>query len=131
MKAFIARAATAIRRWRHWLICLAALSDACCIPVTMLTERNLIGTVFMNRLPGLDLLRTIAIVWVMLFHSFIVGGLGPNFEWLSRFGWAGVDIFFVLGIGLRGGCMIQRSTRAAIGSSRISTTPHGCGWTGC
>jgi len=50
----------------------------------------------MNRLPGLDLLRSIAIVWVMLFHSFIVGGLGPNFEWLSRFGWAGVDIFFVL-----------------------------------
>src|SRR5687767_8671146 len=50
----------------------------------------------MNRLPGLDLLRAIAVVWVMLFHSFIVGGLGPDFEWLSRFGWAGVDIFFVL-----------------------------------
>jgi peptidoglycan/LPS O-acetylase OafA/YrhL len=41
-------------------------------------------------------LRAIAIVWVMLFHSYIVGGLGPGFEWLSRFGWAGVDIFFVL-----------------------------------
>src|SRR5256885_7035104 len=50
----------------------------------------------MNRIPGLDLLRAAAIVWVMLFHSFLVGGLGPNFEWLSRFGWAGVDIFFVL-----------------------------------
>ncbi|TPG11014.1 acyltransferase [Rhodanobacter glycinis] len=50
----------------------------------------------MHRLPGLDLLRAIAIVWVMLFHSFIVGGLGPDFAWLSRFGWAGVDIFFVL-----------------------------------
>ncbi|MDE2308567.1 MAG: acyltransferase [Xanthomonadaceae bacterium] len=50
----------------------------------------------MNRLPGLDLLRAIAIVWVMLFHSFIVGGLGPRFEWLSRYGWMGVDIFFVL-----------------------------------
>ena len=50
----------------------------------------------MNRLPGLDLLRTVAIVWVMLFHSFIVGGLGPDFAWLSRYGWAGVDIFFVL-----------------------------------
>jgi peptidoglycan/LPS O-acetylase OafA/YrhL len=50
----------------------------------------------MRRLPGLDLLRAIAIVWVMLFHSYIVGGLGPHFAWLSRYGWAGVDIFFVL-----------------------------------
>jgi peptidoglycan/LPS O-acetylase OafA/YrhL len=50
----------------------------------------------MHRLPGLDLLRAIAIVWVMLFHSFIIGGLGPDFDWLSRYGWAGVDIFFVL-----------------------------------
>jgi peptidoglycan/LPS O-acetylase OafA/YrhL len=49
-----------------------------------------------NRLPGLDLLRALAIVWVMLFHSFLVGGLGPGFEWLSRYGWMGVDIFFVL-----------------------------------
>lgn len=50
----------------------------------------------MRRLPGLDLLRAIAIVWVMLFHSFLVGGLGAGFDWLSRFGWAGVDMFFVL-----------------------------------
>jgi peptidoglycan/LPS O-acetylase OafA/YrhL len=50
----------------------------------------------MNRLPGLDLLRAIAIIWVMLFHSYLVGGLGSDFAWLSRFGWAGVDIFFVL-----------------------------------
>jgi peptidoglycan/LPS O-acetylase OafA/YrhL len=50
----------------------------------------------MNRLPGLDLLRAAAILWVMLFHSFLVGGLGPDFDWLSRFGWAGVDMFFVL-----------------------------------
>ena len=49
-----------------------------------------------QRLPGLDLLRAIAIVWVMLFHSYIVGGLGPHFGWLSRYGWMGVDIFFVL-----------------------------------
>ncbi|HVJ37398.1 MAG TPA: acyltransferase [Stenotrophomonas sp.] len=48
------------------------------------------------RLPGLDLLRAIAIVWVMLFHSFVVGGLGPDWSWLSRYGWMGVDLFFVL-----------------------------------
>ena len=50
----------------------------------------------MSRLPGLDLLRAIAIAWVMVFHSFVVGGLGDNFDWLSRFGWMGVDLFFVL-----------------------------------
>lgn len=50
----------------------------------------------MQRLPGLDLLRAIAILWVMLFHSWVVGGLGPDFSWLSRYGWMGVDIFFVL-----------------------------------
>ena len=50
----------------------------------------------MLRLPGLDLLRSIAIVWVMLFHTFLIGGLGPDWTWLTRFGWAGVDVFFVL-----------------------------------
>ena len=46
--------------------------------------------------PGLDTLRALAIAWVMLFHSFLVGGLGADFQWLSRYGWMGVDIFFVL-----------------------------------
>lgn len=50
----------------------------------------------MQRLPGLDTLRAVAIVWVMLFHSWVVGGLGSQFDWLSRYGWVGVDIFFVL-----------------------------------
>ena len=50
----------------------------------------------MHRLPGLDLLRAIAIVWVMLFHSFFVGGLGESFAWLQDNGWMGVDLFFVL-----------------------------------
>ena len=50
----------------------------------------------MSKLPGLDLLRAVAVVWVMLFHSFLVGGLGEDFAWLSRYGWMGVDIFFVL-----------------------------------
>ena len=50
----------------------------------------------MHRLPGLDLLRAIAIVWVMLFHSYFVGGLGDAFAWLENNGWMGVDLFFVL-----------------------------------
>lgn len=50
----------------------------------------------MQRLPGLDTLRAIAIVWVMLFHSYFVGGLGDGFGNLERSGWMGVDLFFVL-----------------------------------
>ncbi|UGB37970.1 acyltransferase family protein [Frateuria soli] len=50
----------------------------------------------MHRLPGLDLLRAWAIVWVVLFHSYVVGGLGEDFAWLGNDGWMGVDLFFVL-----------------------------------
>jgi peptidoglycan/LPS O-acetylase OafA/YrhL len=49
----------------------------------------------MNRLPGLDLLRAIAIVWVMIFHSYFVGGWG-HFGGVEVYGWMGVDLFFVL-----------------------------------
>jgi peptidoglycan/LPS O-acetylase OafA/YrhL len=54
------------------------------------------GSPLANRLPGLDLLRALAIVWVMCFHSFLVGGLNEHFAWFQRFGWMGVDLFFVL-----------------------------------
>lgn len=47
----------------------------------------------MNRLPGLDLLRAIAIVWVMLFHGLRYGTPYRDF---SVLGWMGVDLFFVL-----------------------------------
>ncbi|HKR77988.1 MAG TPA: acyltransferase [Rhodanobacter sp.] len=50
----------------------------------------------MQRLPGLDLLRAIAIVWVMLFHSWIVGGIGGPLQPIADYGWMGVDLFFVL-----------------------------------
>jgi peptidoglycan/LPS O-acetylase OafA/YrhL len=50
----------------------------------------------MSRVPGLDTLRAIAIVWVMLFHSYLIGGLGEGFGLLERSGWMGVDLFFVL-----------------------------------
>jgi len=49
----------------------------------------------MRRLPGLDSLRALAIVWVMLFHAGTLG-LGWPLGDLSRFGWMGVDLFFVL-----------------------------------
>ena len=72
----------------------------------------------MRRLSGLDLLRAIAIVWVMLFHSFLVGGLGEGFDRLSRFGWADVDMFFVLSgflIGTQVLRPLQRGERLSVG----------------
>jgi peptidoglycan/LPS O-acetylase OafA/YrhL len=47
------------------------------------------------RVPGLDLMRGIAIVWVMLFH-FRYAHLPEVFYWPARYGWMGVDLFFVL-----------------------------------
>jgi peptidoglycan/LPS O-acetylase OafA/YrhL len=47
------------------------------------------------RVPGLDLMRGIAILWVMLFH-FRYAHLPHVFYWPARFGWMGVDLFFVL-----------------------------------
>ncbi|SDX39585.1 Peptidoglycan/LPS O-acetylase OafA/YrhL, contains acyltransferase and SGNH-hydrolase domains [Lysobacter enzymogenes] len=49
-----------------------------------------------HRLPGLDLLRAIAVLWVMLFHSFLNEGPDEGFAWLCHYGWMGVDLFFVL-----------------------------------
>lgn len=46
---------------------------------------------------GLDHLRALAIVFVLFFHYFILTGGQP--EWLpdaAKFGWTGVDLFFVL-----------------------------------
>ncbi len=65
----------------------------------------------MQRLPGLDLLRSIAIVWVMCFHTFLIDGLGPDWTWLTRFGWMGVDIFFVLSGFLIGSQLLRKLQR--------------------
>jgi peptidoglycan/LPS O-acetylase OafA/YrhL len=49
----------------------------------------------MSRAPGLDLLRAVAIIWVMLYHldgSRLPAAL-PDFV---HYGWMGVDLFFVL-----------------------------------
>lgn len=50
-----------------------------------------------EKLNGLDHLRTMAILFVFLFHYFILSGGEPG--WLpgvAKFGWTGVDLFFVL-----------------------------------
>jgi peptidoglycan/LPS O-acetylase OafA/YrhL len=46
-----------------------------------------------SRRPGLDLLRAVAIGWVMLYH---LESYGVSFPALVRYGWMGVDLFFVL-----------------------------------
>ena len=61
----------------------------------------------MSRLPGLDLLRAIAVVWVMLFHSYLVGGMGEFWGRIVTHGWMGVDLFFVLSGYLIGGQLLK------------------------
>lgn len=48
------------------------------------------------RKPGLDLVRAIAIGWVMLYHASIMGLMSYPASFLISFGWMGVDLFFVL-----------------------------------
>src|ERR1700735_822949 len=48
-----------------------------------------------SRLPGLDLLRAFAIVWVMLTHGGMFGLIGDD-TWFAGYGWMGVDLFFAL-----------------------------------
>lgn len=47
-----------------------------------------------ERQPGLDLLRALAILLVVFYHAGIYGFALPH-DW-HRFGWVGVDLFFVL-----------------------------------
>ncbi|MGK5024377.1 acyltransferase family protein [Janthinobacterium sp. RB2R34] len=47
-----------------------------------------------GRLPGLDLLRALAIAWIMLYHLESYGVHFPGV--LVGYGWMGVDLFFVL-----------------------------------
>lgn len=48
----------------------------------------------MTHKPGLDTLRAAAIVWVMVFHSYLAGWSGGGV--LRWSGWMGVDLFFAL-----------------------------------
>jgi peptidoglycan/LPS O-acetylase OafA/YrhL len=49
-----------------------------------------------DRLHGLDHLRAIAIVLVLLFHYEFYYGVPEWLATFSSFGWSGVDLFFVL-----------------------------------
>jgi len=62
-----------------------------------------------SRQPGLDLLRALAIVVVVIYHTGIFGFALPyDFH---RFGWVGVDLFFVLSGYLIGGQLLSQLRR--------------------
>ena len=65
-----------------------------------------------ERRPGLDLLRAIAIAWVLLYHASLFNLVSQDF-WIVRFGWMGVDLFFVLSGYLIGGQLLRPRARGA------------------
>jgi peptidoglycan/LPS O-acetylase OafA/YrhL len=62
-----------------------------------------------RRQPGLDLLRALAIIIVVIYHAGIMGFPLPGR--LHRWGWIGVDLFFVLSGYLIGGQLLAELAR--------------------
>ena len=83
----------------------------------------------MKRYPGLDFLRAIAILWVLLFHA-RTEGLGSPFPAVGKLGWMGVDLFFVLSGYLIGSQLLKVCSTGqtpAIGSFGMAPIPRSSG----
>ncbi len=63
-----------------------------------------------SRIHGLDSLRALAIVLVLMYHYGVVAG-GSDFGQVGRIGWAGVDLFFVLSGYLIGNQLLAPAAR--------------------
>src|SRR5256886_10446773 len=63
-----------------------------------------------KRQPGLDLLRALAIIVVVIYHAALFGFKLPGR--VDRFGWIGVDLFFVLSGYLIGGQLLAPLARS-------------------
>jgi peptidoglycan/LPS O-acetylase OafA/YrhL len=61
-----------------------------------------------ERQPGLDLLRALAIIFVVIYHAGIMGFPMPGR--VHRWGWIGVDLFFVLSGYLIGGQLLASAS---------------------
>ncbi len=70
-----------------------------------------------TRKPGLDLLRALAVVLVIFYHAGIFGFSLPHE--IQRFGWIGVDLFFVLSGYLIGGQLVAPSARGQLPDLRL------------
>ena len=57
---------------------------------------EVISSVRDARLPGLDLIRAVAIAWVMIDHAAGFELMPDPHRWYFQFGWIGVDLFFGL-----------------------------------
>ena len=68
----------------------------------------------MNRVAGLDLLRAVAILWIMLYHAAVLGLLDGDNPVVS-YGWMGVDLFFALSGYLIGGQLLAPYARGEAG----------------
>ena len=65
---------------------------------------------FSRRIPELDGIRGMAILMIVVYHWFVLEGnvfLAPRWMEAGRFGWSGVDLFFVLSGFLIGGILLD------------------------